>query len=384
MAFVKFSRGLLSTYNNLSRKDPDTLYLVYESTDSLKGQLYLGNKLISQVGTAENISLNELTDVVISGELQDGMLLYYNGSTGHGRWEAGLISDIISDIPTGRDRISIVTALNTIDNPQDKDIAIVGQDVYIYSNGGWSQLTDSSLIEHISDLESQVGHAADENQGIPATGLYKDIADLKENVYTKTEVLEQIANAAHLRYQIVNDLTDIDVNDDEVDNTIFLVPKVAQQSDGYDEYFVINGVLEKIGSWDVDLSNYITEDDNRLLSDDDKDKLAGLGLDENRQTTIQATQVGDLINVIENNQYIKSVQSGTFEVTEAGQLQLKSVPSIDLSGYVQTEVFQNVVGDLTQLTDRVNPNSSLVQEINQIKESVIWQELIAANNNSGD
>jgi len=55
--------------------------------------------------------------VVISGELQDGMLLYYNGSTGHGRWEAGLISDIISDIPTGRDRISIVTALNTIDNP---------------------------------------------------------------------------------------------------------------------------------------------------------------------------------------------------------------------------------------------------------------------------
>ena len=37
MAFVKFSRGLLSSYNNLSHKDPDTLYLVYESNNSETG-----------------------------------------------------------------------------------------------------------------------------------------------------------------------------------------------------------------------------------------------------------------------------------------------------------------------------------------------------------
>ena len=81
MAFVKFSRGLLSTYNSLSRKDPDTLYLVYESNESAFGSLYLGTKLISSVTNPSPMLLNDLTDVVISGELEDGMLLQYNSST---------------------------------------------------------------------------------------------------------------------------------------------------------------------------------------------------------------------------------------------------------------------------------------------------------------
>ena len=75
MAFVKFSRGLLSAYNNLSRKDPDTLYLVYESNESTSGSLYLGSKLISSVGSVIPTSLNDLSDVSISGSLEDGMLL---------------------------------------------------------------------------------------------------------------------------------------------------------------------------------------------------------------------------------------------------------------------------------------------------------------------
>jgi hypothetical protein len=35
------------------------------------------------------------------------------------------------------------------------------------------------------------------------------------------------------------------------------VPKDNAINDGYDEYFVINNSLEKIGSWDVDLRNYV-------------------------------------------------------------------------------------------------------------------------------
>jgi hypothetical protein len=86
MAFVKFSRGLVSSYNALSRKDPDTLYLVYESNESVSGSLYLGTKLISSVSGAGPMSLDDLTDVSASGELEDGMLLQYNSSTGGGQW----------------------------------------------------------------------------------------------------------------------------------------------------------------------------------------------------------------------------------------------------------------------------------------------------------
>jgi len=41
------------------------------------------------------------------------------------------------------------------------------------------------LEDRITNLEESVGHAVDIEQGIPATGLYKEIADLKSNVFTK-------------------------------------------------------------------------------------------------------------------------------------------------------------------------------------------------------
>ena len=390
MAFVKFSRGLISSYNNLSRKDPDTLYLVYETSDSENGLLYLGNKLISTVGNNSSIALSDLADVALNGTPEDGMILQYNAHTAgqvgeEGKWEAVSLASFIENLP-GADssNISIEEALENIENPNDKDLAVIGQDVYIYSEdeGDWVQLTDSSLASRISDLEEQVGHASDSSQNIAATGLYKEIEDLKENVYTKAEIASQLANIDHLRYEIVSDISDIDLSSEDRDNTVYLVPKQSEDNtDGYDEYFVIDNELEKIGSWDVDLSNYVQNDDSRLLSQSQIDKLDAITLDNNGDIVINAAQVTDLNQAIQQNQLIKSVHPGTFEVTDEGQLQLVSVPSIDLSGYVQTSVYQAEVGDLSELQNRVSPNSTLVQEINSIKTSVIWQELINQNNN---
>lgn len=386
MAFVKFSRGLLQTYNSLTRKDPDTLYLVYENENSASGSLYLGTKLISSVSSGAIVtSLSDLTDVVISGELEDGMLLQYNTSTGNGIWEAVPLSEVLSGVSTQNENVSIVEALNEISDPSTKDFAVVGTNLYIYDGSDWVQLTDTSLASRISNLESQVGHAANAEEGIAATGLYADIAAIQTslgNVYTKTEVnnyvASQIAAAQHLRYEIVNSIENIDVEDPSVENTIYLVPKSnAEINDGYEEYFVINETLEKIGDWGVDLSNYVQTNDNRLLTEPQKTKIDAITLDENNNIVIQAAQVGGLIQTIQDNQIIKSVQAGTFSITQEGELQLQSVPTIDLSGYVQTSVFNAAVGDLSQLT-----NSTLVDEINMIKTSIIWQEMQA--NNTGE
>ena len=209
MAFVKFSRGLISTYNNLSRKDHDTLYLVYETANSENGLLYLGNKLISTVGNNTSLALSDLADVAINGTPEDGMILQYNAYTAgqigeEGKWEAISLASFIENLPSGGNssNISVEEALENIENPNDKDLAVIGQDVYIYSEdeNDWVQLTDSSLISRISNLESQVGHAANPAQSIAATGLYKEIEDLKENVYTKAEIDSQLANIDHLRY----------------------------------------------------------------------------------------------------------------------------------------------------------------------------------------
>jgi len=48
--YVKFERGTIAAYNNLktnNKLNNDTLYFVYESSDSETGKLYLGTKLIS-------------------------------------------------------------------------------------------------------------------------------------------------------------------------------------------------------------------------------------------------------------------------------------------------------------------------------------------------
>lgn len=379
MAFVKFSRGLLSQYNALTTKDPDTLYLVYETRESTEGSLYLGNKLISTVNNNDNISLSNLTDISLPEELQDGMILYYNASTGGGQWEAGLISDVLSDLPSGGNSIAIVPSLDDITNPEDQDLAISGDKMFIYSDAddSWHQLTNSELEDRISVLENKVGNPSDSSQGVVASGLYKEIEDLKTNIYTKTEIAELISDLSHLTYEVVESLNEIDIEDEKSSTTIYLVPKTtSDNNDGYDEYFVVNDNLEKIGSWDIDLSNYVTKDDtDLLLSEDDKKKLDSLGLDENNKATIQAAQVGSLEQFVQDHQLIKSVAVGTFEVTPEGELQLASVPAIDLSGYVQTSLYRAEVGNLSDLQDRVGNNSTLVQEINTIKQSLKWTEL---------
>lgn len=370
MAFVKFSRGLTSTYNNLSRKDPDTLYLVYDSTNSPNGRLYLGEKLISSVGNVSNASLNDLLDVSINNP-EDGMLLQYNAHTAgqpgeSGKWEAVSLEDVIGDIQITGNNIAIVNSLESIENPSEEDVAVVGQDVFINHNGEWVPLSNSELESRIADLEESIGHTADAEQGISATGLYKEIADLKNNVIT--EILEQITDLSHLSYQKVNSLEDIDTEAEEAATTIYLVPRVSQDEiNGYDEYFVVDGNLEKIGNLDINSEN--------LLTDEQKKKLDSIGLDENDNAIIQPNQVADLINIIKNNSYITQVDPGTFEVDDSGKLSLISIPGIDLSGYVQTSVFNQTVGDLNDINYRAKENSTLVDEINFIKESIIWREL---------
>lgn len=379
-AFVKFSRGLVSQYETLKRNnkiDNDTLYLIYENTSSETGQLYLGNKLISSTNIS-SINLSDISDINMPEELEDGMLLQYISQTG--KWEAKPIDDVLSDYSGTNpgSGISVVDDLDSIENPHKDDIVIQGKELFIYDGEKWEPLTVSDLENKISNLEEKVGQEKNTENGQPATGLYKKLDDLRNEL--DAQIDSKIANAQHLRYQVVSSLDDILLdNEEETKNTVFLVPKNnASTDDGYDEYLVDNGALEKLGSWTGDLTGYIQEGDPRLLSQEQKQKLDSLGYDsENHQATITASQVSDLNDIISQSQIIKSVAPGTFNITEEGELQLISVPSIDLSSYVEKSVYQAEVGDLSLLGEN---HGTLVDEINIIKESIIWQDLLNKQN----
>jgi hypothetical protein len=76
--YVKFTRGTPTAYKNLQTKDPDTLYFISEK-DADTGILYLGTKVIA--GGDSNVSitsLSELTDVLLSNNIEANSLLIYD------------------------------------------------------------------------------------------------------------------------------------------------------------------------------------------------------------------------------------------------------------------------------------------------------------------
>lgn len=153
------------------------------------------------------------------------------------------------------------------------------------------------------------------------------------DVYTKLETDSQIekavAAAAHLKRVIVDSKDDIDASADNADQYIYMVPSgLEDDSNKYYEYMVLiltdsegveTRIVEQVGSWDVDLSNYVTQtqfvdlkaivdtkvtnvEGYRLMSEEEGEKLAGL-----------------------ENSLIKSVDEANFEVSEAGKLSLKDL-----------------------------------------------------------
>lgn len=89
-----------------------------------------------------------------------------------------------------------------------------------------------------------------------------------ENIYTKQQtdaaIASAVANAHHLTRTIVENLPPTGK-----DNVIYMVANGSGAGqNSYDEYMYINGRFEKLGTSDVDLSNYVTTSvlNNKLKS----------------------------------------------------------------------------------------------------------------------
>ena len=102
------------------------------------------------------------------------------------------------------------------------------------------------------------------------------------NFQTETEVAAAIAGASHLKRTIVSAVEEIDASAEGADTYIYMVQKTGSQEDDlYDEYMVLDGAVERIGSTRVDLSSLVEKEEGKGLSsndftDEDKAKLDGM------------------------------------------------------------------------------------------------------------
>jgi hypothetical protein len=174
--------------------------------------------------------------------------------------------------------------VGSTDIPEDINVAIKELNDLLTAEDG--------LIDQINDVKDIIGIPSDDSQS--ASGIYKEIEEVKNqldtkantaDVYTKTEtdnaIAQAVAKVEHLTRKIVTSIDDIqkDIDNNEADlyKTIYLVPALeGLANDLYDEYMVIDGIIERVGSWEVDLTNYVTNDvlANSIASLATKDEVA--------------------------------------------------------------------------------------------------------------
>ena len=390
--YVRFYRGSPEAYANVIKND-DTLYFVY-SSDSDKGSLYLGDRLIS--GNVSNIT--DLEDLIIT-ELQDKQILQYDiaksawvnksireaigimtGATEDAQGSIGLVpapgigeqnlflrgdgvwASPVTLSPTDNKSITTVDNVLTLKDfgvkyyrqveatgseetgdfvPAHYEAQIV-DDTHPWLEGlepkvvndsgnliiGWFEpnLELSKKVEKLTLKVDEVNILANDNkeQIIKLNGSVNNITDLlngkadASNVYTKAEVDTKILEAGHLTRKTFDTLDEAKAFAESIVNPeayIYMVASNASETNKYDEYLYVDGVLEQVGSWETDLSGYATKEEVNALS----------------------TSLGNISTKVEN-----------------------------LEEFMNSEYFTNFDTRL----------DSVETDLTTIKESVIWKELV--------
>ncbi len=136
-------------------------------------------------------------------------------------------------------------------------ISVNGSNVAVYGLASLAYKSSVSTSELSSALLSLINGKADAATTLAGYGITDGM--------TATEIASAISSAVaaadHLKRVTVASTSAIDLTADDADQYIYMVTNSdAESGNLYDEYMVINGALEKVGDWEVDLSDYLTYD----------------------------------------------------------------------------------------------------------------------------
>lgn len=146
----------------------------------------------------------------------------------------------------------------------------------------------------------------------------QNLSNRLDNTFTKSETNAAIAAAAHLKRIKVEDIDDIDPDADGADQYIYMVPSgLTAEDNKYYEYMVveIDGVkiVERVGSWEVDLDDYLTKSEAQETYNDIADQFTTI---DNELSRIDAKAEPNIIT---------SVDTEVFKIVEK-KLELISIP----------------------------------------------------------
>lgn len=394
--YVKFRRGTQQDFAVLKQKgtvEQDTLYFIYsESGETV--DLYLGTKLISSgendLGNISSNALNALADVSIN-EPQLGDILIYD--TYLSKWKNKSIEQVLEDYDP---KLTSVVVLNNNNNDShenlinqamvsltpvtgdfiiikdQKDDNVFNHTTYLYSGQEWIKISSTTNFENFIINSNQFG--VDDKGNLILKDSDKaaagDILSVGENgqlewtapkdTYTKNEIDSKLAAAGSLTRIILKDKAEIEsyYNSEDYDKYIFMIEKSDKDDENYYEEYIIvldsqsQKVIEQIGSWNVDLSDYYRKDEDIPV-----EAIKNIGVENLSETLLNSIITTEKIN------------SNQFEMKN-GVLNLKDV--LSPTNYVTVEKFNKAVGNLDDLLEN---QVSLYENIADLNNRLTWQDI---------
>ena len=287
MALVKFVTATAAQFAGVDSKDADTLYFIsderriYKGDTPYSGGIYQTVDSFPGTGVVNTLYVNTAT----------GEVAYWNGTgyqtvvpaTGKTISGAGdndhlaTTKAVVDYVATQIGELDVsalagrVDTLETeMDTAQDDITTIKGQITTINGEG------EGSIKKALNDAKSYTDQEVAKKADLEHTHEIADVTDLQTaldgkankattlegygitDAYTKTAtdsaIASAVAAAPHLKRTIVEQLPNAGEADD---NTIYMVGTGAGSEDSaYEEYMLINGAFERIGTSDVDLTNY--------------------------------------------------------------------------------------------------------------------------------
>lgn len=363
MGLVKFVTGTATQFADLGTKDQDTLYIITDARQIYKGDVCLSGGIYKTVSSFP--ASGEVNTLYVN--TASGQVSYWNGSgyqtvvpaTGKSISGAGddthlattkavvdYVASQVADLDVGalEGRVSTLegkmdTAQADITTAKGNITTIQGQITTINGTGAGSitkalndakAYTDSvaatkANVEHdhtlsdITDAGTLAGlnEVAESNLATALAAKINGKADKGDSLadygitdaYTKGQadsaIAAAVAAAPHLKRTIVESLPDVGSADQ---NTIYMVGTGAGSEDSaYEEYMLINGAFERIGSSDVDLTNYALKSDvTAAINNLDKADSAVAN-----QYVSSVSQADGVITVTRQTLPVHSVTEGT-------------------------------------------------------------------------
>lgn len=316
MALVNFHRLDAAAYTSLDPKQPDTIYFVTDARRIYMGSKEYGLQVVSGTrpgtGSLNTLYIDSAAHTISSwnGTSYDSLEIPFGTSISGAGDDAHLattkaVVDYVASQVAGLDVGALKGRVDTLEGEMDAAQAsittITGEgegsikkaasDAQTAAIAAAKSYTDGEVakkanLEHTHEIDDVTGlqdaldgkanashtHTTAQVDGLDtalagkadkaATLAGYGITDAYTQTQTDTKIAEAVAAAPHLKRSIVEQLPEEEEADE---NTIYMVPQSGSVEDPgtstshYNEYMLINGAFELIGSSQVDLSGYATE-----------------------------------------------------------------------------------------------------------------------------